>query len=134
VLRSVTWLPGLGFAAAPAVRAAERRAMVTDTERKVLSARRSWFLAQALLILLGALLVLARLVLPYQTGLIPGGNIETVNGICRGAAGSPHPSPQSCNDAAAWLAGLNTVALIGCALVAFGIYLGWRVRRSNGRS
>ena len=79
-----------------------------DTERKPLAAKRSRFLAQALLILVGALLVLARLVLPYQTGLIPGGKIETVDGICRGAAGSPHPSLQSFNDAAAWLAGLKS--------------------------
>lgn len=96
-------------------------------------AKHSRFLASASLILAGAVLVIARLVLPYWTGLIFKGSIEQVDSICRRGAGSfavaLHPSLQSsCNQAAAWMAGLNIVAVAGYALAAFGVYLAWRAR------
>jgi hypothetical protein len=105
--------------------------MATGAKCETPMAKRPRFLVPTLLILAGAVLVIARLVLPYQAGLIPGGKIEVIYAICRGGTGSPHPSLHSCNEAAAWMAGLNVVALVGCGLAAFGVYLAWRLRQSD---
>jgi hypothetical protein len=107
--------------------------MAAGSKHEQPTAKHSRFLSPALLILTGAVLVIARLLVPYRAGLIFKGSVEEVNSICRGGAGSfavaMHPSLQSCNKAAAWMAGLNIVAVAGYALAAFGVYLAWRARQ-----
>jgi hypothetical protein len=108
--------------------------MAAGSKHERSTAKHSRFPWPSLLILAGAVLLIARLVLPYRTGLISTGSIEEVASICRSGAGSLHPSLRSsCNEAAAWMAGLNIAAVAGFALALFGVYLAWRARQPGAR-
>jgi hypothetical protein len=79
----------------------------------------------------GAVLVIARVVLPYRAGVIFKGSLATITSLCHSPAGALGQAMNtqlqgSCSEADAWMNALTIALVIGLGMAAAGVFLAWQ--------